>query len=133
MIFGIGTDIVRVDRMRVNIERYGDKFARRILSATEFAEFCVSPHPTHFLAKRFAAKEAAAKALGTGFRDGLCLRDISVIHDVYGKPQLLYHGKAEDLRRTLNVGEGHLSIADERDYAIAFVTLMRGWLPDTAR
>ena len=125
MIFGIGTDIVRVDRMRVNLERYGDKFARRILTATEFAEFCASPRPAHFLAKRFAAKEAAAKALGTGFRDGLSLRDIGVTHDAYGKPQLAYHGKAEDLRDTLNIGEGHLSIADERDYAVAFVALLR--------
>ena len=125
MIFGIGADIVRVDRMRVNIERYGDKFARRILSATEFREFSVSRHPAHFLAKRFAAKEAVAKALGTGFRDGLSLRDISVTHDAYGKPQLAYHGKAEDLRRALNIGEGHLSIADERDYAVACVTLLR--------
>lgn len=126
MIFGIGTDIVRVDRMRASIERYGDKFARRILTASEFAEFRASPRPAHFLAKRFAAKEAVAKALGTGFRDGLSLRDIGVIHDAYGKPQLAYHGKAEDLRRTLNIGEGYLSIADERDYAVAFVTLLRG-------
>lgn len=126
MIFGIGTDIVRVDRMRASIERYGDKFARRILTASEFAEFRASPRPAHFLAKRFAAKEAVAKALGTGFRDGLSLRDIGVIHDAYGKPQLAYHGKAEDLRRTLNIGAGYLSIADERDYAVAFVTLLRG-------
>lgn len=125
LIFGIGTDIVRVDRMRANIERYGDKFAHRILTATEFAEFSASPRPAHFLAKRFAAKEAVAKAMGTGFRDGLSLRDIGVTHDAYGKPQLIYYGKAEDLRRTLNIGEGHLSIADECDYAVAFVALLR--------
>ncbi len=125
MIFGIGTDIVRVDRMRVNIERYGNKFARRILTAAEFTEFSASPHPAHFLAKRFAAKEAVAKALGTGFRDGLSLRDIGVTHDAYGKPQLVYYGKAEDLRCALRIGEGHLSIADERDYAVAFVALLR--------
>ena len=126
MIFGIGTDIVCVDRMRVNIERYGDKFARRILTVAEFAEFSATPRPAHFLAKRFAAKEAVAKALGTGFRDGLSLCDIGVTHDAQGKPQLAYYGKAEDLRRALNIGEGYLSIADERDYAIAFATLLRG-------
>ena len=129
MIFGIGTDIVRVDRMRANMARYGDKFARRILTVTEFEEFCVSRQPAHFLAKRFAAKEAAAKALGTGFRNGLSLRDIGVTHDAHGKPQLAYYGKAEDLRRTLSIGEGHLSIADERDYAVAFVALLRGTEP----
>lgn len=126
MIFGIGTDIVRVDRMRISLERYGDRFARRILAESEFREFCVTRQPAHFLAKRFAAKEAAVKALGTGFRNGLSLRDIGVTHDGHGKPQLAYHGKAEDLRRALNVGEGYLSIADERDYAVAFVTLLRG-------
>ena len=125
MIFGIGTDIVRIDRMHASIERYGDKFARRILTAAEFEEFRISPRPAHFLAKRFAAKEAAAKALGTGFRNGLSLRDIGVAHDAYGKPQLVCHGKAEDLRRALGIGEGHLSIADERDYAVAFVALLR--------
>ncbi len=129
MIFGIGTDIVRIDRMHANMARYGDKFARRILTMTEFEEFCVSRQPAHFLAKRFAAKEAAAKALGTGFRNGLSLRDIGVTHDVHGKPQLAYYGKAEDLRRTLGIGEGHLSIADERDYAVAFVALLRGTEP----
>lgn len=129
MIFGIGTDIVRVERMRANIEKYGDRFARRILTPTEFEEFCTSPRPAHFLAKRFAAKEATAKALGTGFRNGLSLRDIGVTHDTHGKPQLVYYGKAEDLRYTLRIGEGHLSIADERDYAVAFVALLRG--PDS--
>lgn len=126
MIFGIGTDIVRVDRMHANIERHGDKFARRILTPAEFQEFCASPKPAHFLAKRFAAKEAAAKAMGTGFRNGLSLSDIGVIHDHNGKPQLAYYGKAEELWRDLGIGVGHLSIADEQDYAVAFVLLLHG-------
>ncbi len=124
MIFGIGTDIVRVDRMRGNLERYGDKFARRILTEDEFREFSATSRPAHFLAKRFAAKEAAAKALGTGFRDGLSLCHIGVAHDGKGRPFLVYNGRAEELMHEMGVGEGHLSIADEQDYAVAFVTLL---------
>jgi holo-[acyl-carrier protein] synthase len=124
VIFGIGTDIVRVDRMRANLERYGDRFARRILTDDEFREFSATSRPAHFLAKRFAAKEAAAKALGTGFRDGLSLCHIGVAHNGKGRPFLVYSGRAEELVREMGVGEGHLSIADEQDYAIAFVTLL---------
>ena len=105
MIFGIGTDIVRVDRMRGNLERYGDKFARRILTEDEFREF-------------------SATAMGTGFSDGMSLRHIGVAHDGKGRPLLVYNGRAEQLRREMGIGEGHLSIADEQDYAVAFVTLL---------
>ena len=71
MIFGIGTDIVSVQRMRRNLGRYGERFARRILSESELEEFRATAKPENFLAKRFAAKEAAAKAMGTGFSGGL--------------------------------------------------------------
>ena len=94
MIFGIGTDIVRVTRMQRSLERYGQRFAERILAAEELAEFSLEARKAHFLAKRFAAKEAAAKAMGTGFRDGLALRHIAVGHDALGKPQLIFSGKA---------------------------------------
>lgn len=124
MIFGIGTDIVRVARMDEALARHGREFARRILTEGEYREFCLASRPAHFLAKRFAAKEATAKAMGTGFRDGLSLRHIGVAHDGKGRPSLIYHDRAEQLRRELGIGEGHLSLADERDYALAFVTLL---------
>lgn len=123
MIYGIGTDIVRVIRMQRNLDRYGDKFAARILTANELEEFRRSGQPAHFLARRFAAKEAAAKAFGTGFADGLALRHIGVTHDANGKPQLLFVGRAAELMAACKIHTAHLSLADEQDHAVAFVTL----------
>lgn len=123
MIFGIGTDIVRVDRMQKNIERHGVRFAERILTVAELNEFRSEARPAHFLAKRFAAKEAAAKAMGTGFRDGLMLHHIGVTHDRAGKPQLAFTDQAEEFIRRHGITSVHVSLADEQDHAVAFVTL----------
>lgn len=124
VIVGIGTDIVRVSRIARNLERYGERFARRILTSNELVEFSNTRRSANFIAKRFAAKEATAKAMGHGFRDGLMLTDIGVGHDELGKPLLEYSGKAVDICDRLNVGESHLSISDEDEYAVAFVTLV---------
>ena len=125
MIYGIGTDIVRVSRMQKNIEEHGDKFSRRILSDTELEDYSASVRPAHFLAKRFAAKEATAKAMGIGFSRGMSLRDISVGHDKNGKPTLEYLSRAKELISELGIGAGYISIADEDDHAVAFVTLLQ--------
>ncbi len=124
MIYGIGTDIVRVPRIAADLDRYGERFARRILAPEELTAFQDCARPAHFLAKRFAAKEAAAKALGTGFRHGLTLQHIAVAHDELGKRALEYTGVAADFCRRHGIHSSHLSLADEEDYAIAFVTLV---------
>ncbi|MEJ2142487.1 MAG: holo-ACP synthase [Gammaproteobacteria bacterium] len=126
MIFGIGTDIVRIERMQHGLDRYGDKFAERILSAEEFSEFKKTETGARFLAKRFAAKEATAKAMGTGFRDGLSLKHIFVGHDEKGKPILNYTQQASTFMEENNISESHISLADEQEYAVAFVTLLKG-------
>ncbi len=123
MIYGIGTDIVRVARMEQDMARYGDKFAERILTDSELNEYRLSNARAHFLARRFAAKEAAAKAMGTGFRDGLHLRDIGVTHDANGKPLLEFTGRALEFTREKGIATVHVSLADEEDNAVAFVTL----------
>ena len=123
MIFGIGTDIVHVTRIQENLDRYGEKFARRILSETEFEEFARNTRQANFLAKRFAAKEAMAKALGTGFRDGLHLRHIQVSHDNKGRPILETTNRAGELLNELGIGRCHVSLSDETEYAVAFVSL----------
>jgi len=123
MIFGIGTDIVCVERMQSSLEKHGEKFARRILTDSELADFKNSTNQTHFLAKRFAAKEAAVKAMGLGFSQGLSLRDIGVGHDDKGKPVLEYYDRALELCEELGIGNSYISIADEKDHAVAFVTL----------
>ena len=126
MIFGIGTDIVRVERMQKNIERYGEKFAERILTALEMDDYRQEQRKAHFLAKRFAAKEAAAKAMGTGFRDGLMLHHIGVTHDAAGKPQLAFTDQAAEFVQAHGIISVHVSLADEEDHAVAFVTLATG-------
>lgn len=126
MIVGIGTDIVRIARFEALLERHGPRVAERILGAEELIEFAAAARPARFLAKRFAVKEAVAKAFGTGFRDGLSLRHIGLHHDALGRPLLSFSGRAEQLCARLGVGDTHVSVADEHDYAIAFVTLLRG-------
>lgn len=123
MIFGIGTDIVRVSRVRADLERFGEKFARRILTDSELAEFRQDRKQAHFLARRFAAKEAAVKAMGTGFANGVHLRHIGVTHDPLGKPQLVFEARALEYLRSRGVVTAHVSLADEEDHAVAFVTL----------
>ncbi len=123
MIFGIGTDIVRIPRMADNLTRYGERFAARILTGAEMAIFTDSVQQASFLAKRFAAKEAAAKALGTGFRDGLNLHDISVDNDALGKPLLVFSPQARQVLRKKGIGNSHLSLSDESEYAVAYVVL----------
>lgn len=123
MIYGIGTDIVHVQRMRNSLEKYGAKFARRILTDAEFSEFENKNDQAAFLAKRFAAKEATAKAMGTGFSQGLSLTHIGVEHDEAGKPILDFIDVAKQFIQDKNIKQAHLSLADENDYAVAFVTL----------
>jgi holo-[acyl-carrier protein] synthase len=123
VIFGIGTDIVRVARMQRDIERFGDRFAERILAEVEMTEYRAATQRAHFLAKRFAAKEAAAKAFGTGFSHGIQLRQICVTHDRNGKPLLEFSGAALDFMRDHRIQVVHISLTDEQDYAVAFVTL----------
>lgn len=124
MIFGIGTDLVHIPRMEALLLKHGDKFAERILSESEFDIFKQSPNQASFLAKRFAAKEATAKALGTGFRDGLSLRHIAVSNNHHGKPELQFFDRATSLANELKVGRSMISLSDENEYAIAFVTLL---------
>lgn len=123
MIFGIGTDIVRVSRLKHDLERFGVRFAERILTADELVEFHRQTNKANFLARRFAAKEAAAKALGTGFAQGLQLHHIGVTHDTWGKPQLVFTDRALEFLQERGVTTAHISLADEADHAVAFVTL----------
>ena len=125
MIFGIGTDIVRVARMQQSLDKHGERFARRILTEHELAGYLKANKPANFLAKRFAAKEATAKAMGTGFRDGLSLKHINVGHDPQGKPLLEFTGQAAEFMENNGINEAHISLADEQEYAVAFVTLVK--------
>jgi len=123
MIFGIGTDIVRIQRIEEDLIRFGDRFAERILTDGELREFRLEAKKANYLARRFAAKEAAAKAMGTGFSNGLTWRDIEVTHNPQGRPLLKFHGQARRFADEQHIVVAHLSLADEHDHAVAFVTL----------
>lgn len=124
MIYGIGTDLVHIARMQTLLDKHDDKIALRILSDSEFLSFQKAPNQAAFLAKRFAAKEAVAKALGTGFRDGLSLRHIEVFNNEQGKPELRFYERGRQLLELYNIDRTLLSLSDEQDYALAFVTLV---------
>jgi holo-[acyl-carrier protein] synthase len=113
MIFGVGVDLVQVARIGASLERYGERFARRILAEEELPDFRSAARRSHFLAKRFAAKEACAKALGTGMRHGVSFRDIRVAHDAAGRPSLALTGKARALADARRIAASHLSLTDE--------------------
>lgn len=123
MIFGIGTDIVAVTRIEAALERHGVAFAERILSAPELAEYAAQAYPARFLSKRFAAKEAFAKASGQGLRHPVSLRHISVTHDELGKPVFRFDDALSEYLKQLGVTRHHLSISDEREMVVAFVVL----------
>lgn len=123
MIFGIGTDIVEVARIRASISEFGDAFAQRILAESEFLSYQESHIKARFLAKRFAAKEAFSKALGTGLRAPATLQNIAVSHDDLGKPVFILAPELQALLQTKNIKQTHISISDEKNLAAAFVVL----------
>lgn len=122
-IFGLGTDIVEIERIAKVHERSGDRLAQRILTANELAQYQASAQTVRFLAKRFAVKEAAAKALGTGIRSGLAFNQFEVCNDALGKPCLHLHGVAAEMAASYGITHLHVTIADERHYAVATVLL----------
>ena len=123
MIFGIGTDIVEFSRIEALWVRYGEHFAARVLSERELAEYQASPNIPRLLAKRFAAKEAFAKAVGSGMRHPVNFQRIGIAHDGLGKPGLLFDDVLRDHLAQLGVTGHHLSISDERGMVVAFVVL----------
>lgn len=123
MIYGIGSDIVAIERMRNLLGKYGDAFARRILSVDEWPAFQSSHHPANLLAKRFAAKEAFAKALGTGLRHPVSLQNISITHNHLGKPDFSLNPLLSKLLEEQGIHKHHLSLSDEKEMACAFVIL----------
>jgi holo-[acyl-carrier protein] synthase len=124
MIIGLGTDLVDIRRIEACYKRFGTRFVSRILSPHEQAAFNGRSHDAEiFLASRFAAKEAVAKALGQGFRGGLSMRDLIVETNDLGQPLIRYEGFAQTLVTQKSVKNTALSISHERHYAIAVVVI----------
>ena len=130
MIYGIGTDIVEIERFTKVLARHGDRFVQRVFTQGEITAADTRPTAQRRIAtfaKRFAAKEACAKALGTGFRDGLYLRDIAVENDAQGRPSLILQGVAlQRLHGLMRHGHSpmlHLSLSDSEALAQAYVII----------
>lgn len=127
MIVGIGTDLVDIRRIAKAIERHGDRFLQRVFTETECTLAERRANRVETYAKRFAAKEACAKALGTGFRDGVFFRDLGVVNLPSGRPTMVLTGGAAQ-RLAVITPAGHaaridLAITDEYPMAQAFVVI----------
>jgi holo-[acyl-carrier protein] synthase len=122
-VIALGTDILRVARIDETVERLGERFVRRILTESERLEYAASKQPNRLLAKRFAAKEAVAKALGTGIGRGVSWQDIQIDHDDNGAPLVSLSGGARDVATTRGASAVLLSLADEQEYVVAFAAL----------
>ena len=129
MIHGIGTDLLDAERIRSGLTRFGEHYADRILAPAEHAGYFASRDPARFLAKCFAAKEAFAKATGTGLRAPVTLRNIAVLRNAQGKP---HFECAPELARWLvarGITAHHVSLSDEGDLVLAFVVLEQSGHP----
>ena len=123
MIIGTGIDLVHVPRVEQVLSDRGERFVSHVLHDKELPDYEASKFKARMLAKRFAVKEAATKALGTGQAQNVLLRHFYVLHNEHGKPELHADEKAKTLCDQLGVNAMHVSISDEIDYAIAHVIL----------
>jgi len=123
MIYGIGIDLVEPQRIERLRDKYGERFARRVLTPLEWPGYLRTARPVLFLANRFAAKEAFSKAMGTGFRYPVTLQCISVVQNAAGKPSLEFHPNLERLIKSRGIVRHHLTISDERALACACVVI----------
>jgi len=123
MIYGIGIDVVEPRRVARLLEKYGERFARRVLTPLEWPGYLRTARPVLFLANRFAAKEAFSKAMGTGFRYPVTLQCISVVQNRAGKPSFSFHPNLEQMVTSRGIVNHHLTISDEAALACACVVL----------
>jgi len=123
MIFGIGVDLVEIDRIQENLVKHGERFEAKVFTHTE-REYCRRmPIPAQHYAARFAAKEAFLKALGTGWANGVTWQDVGIENLPSGMPQLVVTGRAMELAREYGVGAMHVSLSHSRGHAVAVVVL----------
>ena len=126
MIYGNGIDIIDINRIRKVIEKYGIRFKKRCFSLSEIDRSEKRLNSIESYAKRYAAKEACAKALGTGLARGVFWKDIEVVNNQFGKPFIKLHGKAKEKFENINKNSFtkiEISLSDEKKYAIANVTI----------
>src|SRR6201994_2373300 len=129
MIFGIGVDVLEAKRITRTLEKFGSRFTNHLLMPEEKAQLTRTKRPERFLAMRFAAKEAIVKAMGTGFAHGIWIRDVGVVQNSWGKPEVVYSERGEKVRQGMGIGEGHVTLTDEAGLIVAVAVLMRAVTP----
>lgn len=122
-VVGIGTDILEISRLQNMEAKVREKLALRVLTASEYEKYQSLRFPLPYLAKRWAGKEALAKAIGTGIANGVTFQQISINSMASGKPELTLSGQALTLAQQLGAKNWHISLSDEKEYAVAFVVL----------
>jgi len=125
LIFGIGTDVVQVERIERTYARFGQHFVDRLLLDQEQVFFARTKQPVRFLSMRFAAKEAVVKAMGTGFSNGMWIRDVGTVPNKLGRPEVIFSARGQRLCAELGIGSGHVSLTDEAGLVVAFAVLER--------
>jgi len=123
VIYGVGSDILRLDRMQGVYERHGEHFVNRLLMPQELELFAYAKNPVRFLTMRFAAKEAIVKAMGTGFANGMWIRDCGTVPDRLGKPLVIFSRRGQEKCDELGIGRSHLTLTDEAGLVVAFAAL----------
>ena len=123
MIFGIGVDVLEAARIKKVYDRFGGHFLDRLLLPAERAQLAKTKRIERFLAMRFAAKEAIVKAMGTGFAHGMWIRDVGVVQNAWGRPEVVYSPRGEKMRRKLGIGGGHITLTDEAGLIVAVAVL----------
>lgn len=123
MIFGIGVDVLEAARVKKVYDRFGEHFVERLLLPGERAQLAMTRRTERFLAMRFAAKEAIVKAMGTGFAHGIWIRDVGVVQNEWGRPEVAYSERGEKMRRQLGIGDGHVTLTDEAGLIVAVAVL----------
>ncbi len=123
MVYGIGIDIIKIDRFEKALERWGDRLCTRVFTPQEVAACLKKAHPGRHLALRFAAKEAFLKAIGIGMFQGVAWKEIEILNDSLGRPQISIMGKAEKICQEKGTKEIFVSISHEEEYGVAQVIL----------
>ena len=125
MIIGIGSDLSDIRRIAKTLERFGDRFTHTSFTEIERARSDRKVDRAASYAKRFAAKEAIVKAMGTGFAHGVWVRDVGFLANAWGRPEVVFSERGRRVADALGVGEGHVSLSDEAGMVVAFAVLMR--------